>query len=145
MRTVIIAIGNPLRGDDGIAHLIVDRLAARPGGIAVRHVHQLTPEVAAEIAEFDRVIFVDADPAAAGVLIQPLSPCPSAAAFTHVARPSDVIALAERLYGFAGKALLCRVPAADMSAGTTLTGVALARAEIAVDRITDQSPQFMPA
>ena len=40
---LVIGIGNPLRGDDGVGAL----LAEQAGG---RSVHQLTPELAAELA-----------------------------------------------------------------------------------------------
>ena len=110
MRTIVIAIGNPLRGDDGLAHIVADRLE----NVAVRHVHQLTPELAAELVDFDRVIFVDADATVSNVRIEPVDQQHhSAAPFTHFAQPTEIVALAKALYGFAGEALLCRIPAKD--------------------------------
>ncbi len=61
---LIIGYGNPLRADDGLGPLLAEKLAAAlPEKTAkVVTAHQLTPELALEIAapEIDRVLFVDA-------------------------------------------------------------------------------------
>ena len=90
LRTLILGVGNPLRGDDGIgqvaAQLLLERgvdcagenvissgceksLSAEPRFLAplemtdvsIRVVHQLTPELAATFSEYDRVIVIDAN------------------------------------------------------------------------------------
>jgi hypothetical protein len=72
--SLLIGIGNPLRGDDGVGPWLVEtwgrrrgwRRAARGKGgerltpIRVRVVDQLLPEVAEELAAVRRVLFVDA-------------------------------------------------------------------------------------
>jgi Ni,Fe-hydrogenase maturation factor len=60
VRTLVVAIGNSLRADDGVAHRVADLLT----GLTLRRVHQLTPELAAEMQQADMVVFLDADPAA---------------------------------------------------------------------------------
>ena len=56
---LVIGIGNPLRGDDGVGPL----RAEQAGG---RSVHQLTPELAAELPELEAVLFIEAWLAPAG-------------------------------------------------------------------------------
>ena len=57
--SLVIGIGNPLRGDDGIGWRLAAQLPAQPG-LAVCCRQQLTPELAAELAVVQRVLFLDA-------------------------------------------------------------------------------------
>jgi len=62
---LVIGIGNPLRGDDGVGALLAEQAAlftaADPDGpVAVRSVQQLTPELAEELARLEAVLFIDA-------------------------------------------------------------------------------------
>lgn len=54
-RSLVIGIGNPLRGDDGVGWQLAEEL-----GDPHRSVHQLTPECAALLLDWERVLFVDA-------------------------------------------------------------------------------------
>jgi hypothetical protein len=58
---LVIGYGNTLRGDDGVGYQVAETVAEwqlpQVRSIAV---HQLLPELAADIAEVDLVIFVDA-------------------------------------------------------------------------------------
>jgi Ni,Fe-hydrogenase maturation factor len=81
--------------------------------VAMRHVLQLTPELACEIAGAPVVVFVDADPHAAEPRIEPVMPYGgSGTPLGHTMSAAEVVGLAQRLYGFRGAAYLCRVPAA---------------------------------
>ncbi len=130
MHTVVLAIGNKLRGDDGVADHVVDLLGAR-SGVDVRRVHQLTPELAEEIAHATVVVFVDADPGVAGARLERLVPAPQRSPFTHTVTPGELVILAERLYGFQGVAYVCHVPAENFTAGDSLSEVAEAGARAA--------------
>jgi Ni,Fe-hydrogenase maturation factor len=120
MRTLLIACGNPLRRDDGAASEALRHLAQAPNRV-LRSVRQLTPELAEEAARFDRVVFLDADAGAARVTIEHLGPGFGRGAslprspLTHFATPAEIVALSRGLFGFAGEALLCRIPARDFS------------------------------
>lgn len=61
-RPLVVCYGNLLRGDDGVAWRVADRLAADPrlGHVDVLARHQLTPELAADLSRATRVVFVDA-------------------------------------------------------------------------------------
>ncbi len=63
-RTLVIGYGNPLRGDDGfgpvVAQYFSDRHADSLPYVETLIAQQLTLDLAAEIAAYDQVIFVDA-------------------------------------------------------------------------------------
>ena len=61
MTVLFIAIGNLYRRDDGVAHKVLELLRAPSALVTTRSLLQLTPEVAEDLARFDRVIFIDAD------------------------------------------------------------------------------------
>ncbi len=61
MSSLVIGYGNTLRGDDGVGPLVAEQVEAwNLPAVRSRVTHQLTPELAAEIAEVDLVFFVDA-------------------------------------------------------------------------------------
>src|SRR5579863_2441204 len=61
-RTLIIGIGNPLRGDDGLGWRAVESLRQIASLQEVETVtcHQLTPEMAESVSRAERVVFIDA-------------------------------------------------------------------------------------
>jgi Ni,Fe-hydrogenase maturation factor len=117
---LVIAIGNTLRRDDGIAHHVSGLLTARTD-VETRAVLQLTPEMAHEITRYDTVVFMDADVSAEQLLVEPVDAKPSLSGLTHVSRPSEIVALARALFGFSGEAFLCRIPMSDLSEGERLS------------------------
>jgi len=60
MKALCLAIGNSLRGDDGVAHRVAGQLGQLED-VVVSSVFQLTPELAPEVARAEIVVFVDAD------------------------------------------------------------------------------------
>jgi Ni,Fe-hydrogenase maturation factor len=105
--TLWIAIGNPLRCDDGVAHELFSE---------ARHVMQLTPEMAADIASCETVVFADADVLATEVCIEPVVALPYEPSITHQLSPARLVGLSQAFFGFTGKAYVCRIPARDFSA-----------------------------
>jgi hydrogenase maturation protease len=142
MKTLFIACGNPLRGDDGVAPEVL-RLMKPASGRKLRTVHQLTPELAEEMSRFDCVVFLDADVAASSVTIAPVSaipPSPSLthiSSFTHNSKPAEIVALSRALFGFIGAALLCRIPAIHFDPGAALSPRALKFVQQAAEEIED--------
>ena len=58
---LVIGYGNTLRGDDGIGPAVAEAVAALGlPGVRVIVAHQLTPELAADLADAQLVVFVDA-------------------------------------------------------------------------------------
>lgn len=115
--TLLVAIGNSLRGDDAAAHAVLDRIPAS-GKHTARTVHQLTPELAAEMARFATVVFLDADAEANTLTIERLDTAAKPRSpLSHGATPEEIVALSAALFGFGGRALLCRIPARRFDAG----------------------------
>lgn len=129
-RDLLIGIGNPLRGDDGVGPCLLEELAREWQGLAsapaeLEVVHQLTPDLALAVAGVRRVLFVDAcvSPRAVEPWIEPLHPLPAqpessimessgwAVFGSHHLAPVSLLALAHILYGWSGEGALLRVPA----------------------------------
>ncbi|MEB3333606.1 MAG: hydrogenase maturation protease [Cyanobacteriota bacterium] len=129
---LLIGIGNPLRGDDGVGALLVEEVARERGGwslpdLELEVVHQLTPELALAVAGADRVLFVDAciHPASAEPWIASLPPGggqeQDVSPGSHGLAPITLVALARALYGWCGAAALLRVPARAFPHGSGLS------------------------
>lgn len=129
VRSLVIGIGNPLRGDDGIAWRLAARLPAQ-AGLAVRCQHQLTPDMAADLAAVDRLLVIDAwvgpgeraplqlqELAAPGALSQAgaaAGPWAGAAPWggaSHGLSPQELLALSQALFGHAPRAQQLLLPA----------------------------------
>jgi len=136
MQTLLIASGNSLRGDDGVAHRVVELLGA---GVEARSVMQLTPELAAEIAAYDTVVFLDAAVGIQTVTIEKVQKPAAPATLTHVSSPSEIVTLATALFGFRGRALECRIPVADFEAGRRLSPLAEAFAKEAAQMLGERT------
>jgi len=116
-----IAIGNPLRGDDGVAHRVLELLSSRRD-IRTRSLLQLNPEIAFEIANAKSVFFVDADVSGHQPTIEPIPSLNSTQPpLSHQVTPGEIVTLARKLFGFSGQAFLCRVPAFHFEDGEKLS------------------------
>jgi Ni,Fe-hydrogenase maturation factor len=135
MPALVIAIGNPLRHDDGVAHHVARLL----GDIETRSVFQLTPELAEEMALYDPVVFVDADVNTQQVQMEPVASALAPSPLTHVLRPAEIVALAGALFGFTGHAYTCRIPVSDLSEGEGLSPDTMRLAEQAALSISNAS------
>ncbi|HSB14030.1 MAG TPA: hydrogenase maturation protease [Bryobacteraceae bacterium] len=129
--TFLIAVGNTLRRDDGVAHRVLELLKP-PAGVVVRSCHQLTPEMAEEIASADTVIIIDADVAPGEPRLEKVEERPDNP-LTHVVRPAELVALSRRLFSFRGEAWLCRVPGIDFGQGSGLSPATEANACITAE------------
>lgn len=135
MRTLCIAIGNPLRGDDGVAHRVLDLLPPAIG-VAFLRARQLLPELSEEIARAQNVIFIDADVNAGPPRIEQIAPRElRGSPLTHAMSPEEAVCLAARLFGFNGAAFVCHVPGIDFDPGEGLSAEAEANAHRATEII----------
>lgn len=128
--TLLFAIGNPQRGDDGVASDVCSRLGQ--GDWKVIETMELMPEMAEDAARAEQLVFVDADyrggsPSLASLAQVACHPGP----MTHSLRPCDLVAFARRLYGFRGQSWLLRVPGTDFGLGHSLSPMARANSELA--------------
>jgi hypothetical protein len=127
---LVIGVGNPLRGDDGVAWALLAELEPARSGLRLQPLQQLTPDLAADLAAVAAVLFVDAwRPAAAGrwspgrrisrrrigPRLLPLAAArPAAAAawsLSHGLQPAELLALSGLLYGVQPCAHQLLVPA----------------------------------
>ena len=136
--TLLVAIGNTLRRDDGAAHRVLELLEL-PAGVESISCHQLTPEMSEEIAAADAVVFIDADVNPGTAQLEPLEPGAGLNPLGgHFLRPQELLAIAQRLFAFRGVAWLCHVPGADFGEGEGLSPVAEANARAAAQLIRRQ-------
>lgn len=95
MTWLAIGIGNTLRSDDGLGPWLAERVAAwKLPGVTILIVHQLTPELAVEIASHDRVLFLDASQTSSDPMLVEIEPARSASSLGHAIGPGDLLALA---------------------------------------------------
>ena len=110
-RILVIGYGNTLRGDDAFGPIVADRLreAVVSDRVLVLTCHQLTPELAGDVADCDHVLFLDAsvEGPAGQVNCRSVSKDLSGAGhLVHMLDPPRLLALAHLVYG--------RAPAADL-------------------------------
>lgn len=130
---VVIAYGNSLRGDDGVAWRAADQLKKKfaSADISVLQQHQLVPELAERISRARAVIFVDAaDAQAAGthtgeirideIEIREIDRS-TRSPFHHQLSPGSLLALAEMLYGSGPRAFVATLTGEDFSPGERLS------------------------
>lgn len=161
-RLLVIGYGNSLRGDDALGPVVIERLRARfdtprwnqqprdglrpatgdgksepatssiESNIELLSCHQLTPELAAHVACFELVLFVDASAVGVpgAVSVEPVAPATlpasslPASSLTHQTQPAALLALALELYGHAPQAMLFTGAGADFRDGECLSAPA---------------------
>jgi hydrogenase maturation protease len=133
---LLIAIGNPLRRDDGVGHRVIDLLGQMPAIRTLRAL-QLSPEIAAEFASAGDVVFIDADVQPGESRLEEVSCGGARMRLGHSTGAAEVVAFARMLFGFQGGAYVCRVPGADFGSGEGLSPEAEKNARSAARRLRD--------
>lgn len=138
---LVIAYGNPLRSDDGVAHRVADGLEAKfsEGDVEIVRPQQLGPELAESASRVRCVIFVDA--AAAGspgeIQIRELDLHASAnpPAFGHALPPSTIVRLSEQLYGVRVRAISATVTGHNFQHGDELSNAVAEAVPVLISRL----------
>jgi hydrogenase maturation protease len=137
---VIIGYGNELRGDDAAGPLVAQAVAEWdvPGTLALV-VHQLTPELAENVATADIAIFVDACRCTdrEDVQTRMIAPATADTAIGHTGDPRALLALASSIYGRCPPAWSITVPAPRFDFGLCLSPVAERGVAAALQQIRD--------
>jgi hydrogenase maturation protease len=110
---VIIGYGSTLRGDDAVGRRVVETIADRSlPNVSTFSVTQLLPELAAQIAKAQAVIFVDAsgDSQLRDVDVREIVNAPGVLCATHISSLRDVLSLASACYERTPPAWLIAVP-----------------------------------
>jgi hydrogenase maturation protease len=123
----IIGYGNPLRGDDVVGRVVARRLASiypEGGPVRVLESQQLTPELAAELADVALVVFLDArvggQPGA--IACEEISPgMVSAPVLFHDLSPSVLLEMAGNLFGCRANGLLFTVSGQRFGPGSEIS------------------------
>jgi hydrogenase maturation protease len=111
---LVIGYGNPLRGDDGVGQVVARAILEwQVPNVKVLTLHQLTPELADDLAQIDTVYFVDAcmDTTLEHPRVREISSNYTARSASHYSSPRDLITVAKRLYGCTARAYTIEVPA----------------------------------
>ena len=123
-RNLVVGYGNPLRGDDGLGWYAAAALAADPGpaDTDVLTRHQLTPELAEDVANARLAVLIDASlgDTPGCVSIREVAPAPGPS-WSHHLRPEDVVGLAQALFGATPQVFLVTVTGAHFGYGTQLS------------------------
>jgi hydrogenase maturation protease len=136
--TLVLGYGNPQRTDDGVGVCIAEDLEGmKIPGVDVRVVHQLTPELAADIAERRQVIFVDAALQGESVAFGRVSvEAADGERMAHALTPAALVRLSRELYGFEPDARVCSVRGENFEFGTSLSPQVVENKSAALHLIT---------
>jgi hydrogenase maturation protease len=125
---LVIAWGNPLREDDGVAwHVLEAMRRLRPRrsvpALHMRHAHQLTPEMAECISRAVGVVFVDARRGGTpgDVRCDEIVPSAGPDPLAHSLRPEALLLYAEQLYGRAPRAVVLGIAGERFGMGDALS------------------------
>jgi len=122
--TLVIGYGNDLRSDDAAGVRAAGLLAEHHPEQRTIVVRQLTPELAADIAMADRVVFLDAYPAekdGASLRVERVREDGEAheSALAHHCDPASLLRLSRYLFGTAPEAWVVGIPAFSFDVGET--------------------------
>jgi hydrogenase maturation protease len=142
LRVLILAYGNPLRSDDGLAWRAADALQARlrTPEVEILRLHQLAPELAETVSRAHFVIFVDAacpggEPGEIRLREIRRGDAELVNGFSHIVSPAAVMSLAAKLYGASPRAFSATVTGHNFDHGESLSPAVAAALPVLVGRI----------
>ncbi len=136
-KALVIGYGNTLRSDDGVGVWVAGRIAAlHLPYVDVRTYHQLYPELAADIVQYDTVIMVDASFSSEPIIVRKIIPLPASSPSTnHNVSPEMLQQLAGEMYGVSIDIRVFTVRGESFKFGSKLSLRVIARAIRTVDMI----------
>jgi hydrogenase maturation protease len=131
-RVLIVAYGNSMRSDDGVAWRAADELERTFSGskiaseVEILRLHQLVPELAEAVSHAEAVIFLDAVSSGAGtepgeLRCEETSPPASRTSFSHQLSPSVLLALSQQLFGASPRAYAVTLAGESFDHGESLS------------------------
>jgi hydrogenase maturation protease len=140
---LVIAVGNPSRGDDGLGPALVERLCSagveRGGEVELLTDFQLQIEHALDMQGRRAVLFVDAawPGAAAGATLVPIDADAWPPPASHALRPQAVLHVTEQLGGHAPPAWQLAIEGQSFALGEGLSAVGEHHLETALQLALD--------
>jgi len=143
-RLLVIAYGNPLRSDDGVAWRAAKALLKKfpHDKVEILCLHQLGPELAESVSSSECVLFIDAAAAPGppgNINIQELQPAArqpaNAPPFGHTLSPEVILSLSLQLYGSAPRSFCATVTGAHFEHGESLSPAVAAALRDLINRI----------
>ena len=140
MNYLVIGYGNSLRNDDGAGQKVAEKIADwKLPSVRALPVHQLTPELAAEMAQVDVVIFVDVIATnpdnSASVQIEELQAKKENISLGHVCDPRSLLACTKMLYGKVPQAYWVLIPAVNFNFGEEFSAITQEGIDLALTQI----------
>ena len=137
MNYLIIGYGNTLRSDDGVGYQIAEIVADwNLPGVKSISCHQLTPELAADMAEAKVVIFVDATiESLSAITVNPLEPEDIQGNLNHHTNPRSLLSLTQAIYGYVPTAYSIAIPGVNFAFGEQLSPSTVAAMKEALEKI----------
>ncbi len=136
---LVIAVGNPSRGDDALGPLVLERLevvlgeSIARGAVELLTDFQLQVELIFDLTGRERVIFVDASITAhAPFCFGPVGPSVAGPETSHALSPAQLLGVHERLLGPAPPAWLLAIRGEGFELGEGLSPAAAGHLELAV-------------
>ena len=148
--TIIIGYGNELRSDDAIGQKVANIINSwHLSDVESLAVHQLTPELAANLANVNLAIFVDAMMSSesenvevesillseSNTISNILSNILDNMMLGHIGDPRSLLSLTKYLYGYCPTAWLVTVPGVNFELGDCLSPIAEIGINIALNKI----------
>ena len=122
-KVLVIGYGNTLRGDDAVGVRAAELIASRHPEITCIYLHQLMPELAEQIPEYDIVFFVDADTSVTKTTTRLVAPSVDAEQpRTHFISPESLLSLTKQLYQrIPTKSYVIGIPASEFDFNENLS------------------------
>jgi len=135
---LIIAYGNSIRGDDGVAFFVLDRIS-KVTDVPFREMRepQLDLEMSEEVSNSSLVVFIDAsaigDPGHTEMIR--VEPIETEVARSHGCTPGALLAYTEAIHGHAPKGALVTITGADFGYTESLSDIVEKSVPVAAEMV----------
>jgi hydrogenase maturation protease len=120
--TLLIAVGNTLRGDDGIGHWVVAQVEKKKlPKLTVRYMQQLHIDLLEELGRFDTVIVVDASLQEEAASLAPIAVTNEGLSTSHRADAATLMSLHHKLYQQSLQWMACGIQAKNFEMGEAIS------------------------
>ena len=137
-KTLIYAIGNPARGDDGFGPAVLKALKKKHLPATEYQInYQLNIEDAELFSHYQLVVIIDAALAKGGLKLIELHAENTDPHSTHALSPSQVLALSQNLFQFNNRCWLLTTTGTQWDLGNELSDLVRADIDPACELITD--------